>query len=101
MSNPLPVQLCGPLLVFAAGFLEELLGRGYRPGTPGWAGFAHAPVRSGARRTCSRDPPARIVRPGAVMQGAPRRCRRTAWALARRGSVYTQVGEDRRLSTAS
>ena len=33
MSNPLRVQLSGPLLVFAAGFLEELLGRGYRPGT--------------------------------------------------------------------
>ena len=33
MSNPSRVQLSGPLLVFAAGFLEELLGRGYRPGT--------------------------------------------------------------------
>jgi hypothetical protein len=33
MSDPLRVQLSGPLLVFAAGFLEELLGRGYRPGT--------------------------------------------------------------------
>jgi hypothetical protein len=33
MSDPLRVQLSGPLLVFVAGFLEELLGRGYRPGT--------------------------------------------------------------------
>jgi hypothetical protein len=33
MSDPLRVQLSGPLLVFAAGFLEELLGRGYRPAT--------------------------------------------------------------------
>jgi hypothetical protein len=33
MSDPLRVQLSGPLSVFAAGFLEELLGRGYRPGT--------------------------------------------------------------------
>jgi integrase/recombinase XerD len=33
MSDPLRVQVCGPLAVFAAGFLEELLGRGYRPGT--------------------------------------------------------------------
>jgi hypothetical protein len=31
MSDPLRVQLSGPLSVFAAGFLEELLGRGYRP----------------------------------------------------------------------
>jgi integrase/recombinase XerD len=31
MSDPFRVQLSGPLLVFAAGFLEELLGRG--PGT--------------------------------------------------------------------
>jgi hypothetical protein len=30
MSDPLRVQLSGPLWVFAAGFLEELLGRGYR-----------------------------------------------------------------------
>jgi integrase/recombinase XerD len=27
------VRLSRPLSVFAAGFLEELLGRGYRPGT--------------------------------------------------------------------
>jgi integrase/recombinase XerD len=33
MSDPLRVQMSGPLSVFAAGFLEELLGRGYRPGT--------------------------------------------------------------------
>jgi hypothetical protein len=33
MSDPLRIQLSGPLSVFAAGFLEELLGRGYRPGT--------------------------------------------------------------------
>jgi integrase/recombinase XerD len=33
MSDPLRVQLSGPLSGFAAGFLEELLGRGYRPGT--------------------------------------------------------------------
>lgn len=32
MSDPLRVQLSGPLSVFAAGYLEELLGRGYRPG---------------------------------------------------------------------
>jgi hypothetical protein len=32
MSDPLRVQLSGPLSVFAAGFLEELLGRWYRPG---------------------------------------------------------------------
>jgi integrase/recombinase XerD len=33
MSDPLRVQMSGPLSIFAAGFLEELLGRGYRPGT--------------------------------------------------------------------
>ena len=33
MSDPMRVQMSGPLSVFAAGFLEELLGRGYRPGT--------------------------------------------------------------------
>jgi integrase/recombinase XerD len=33
MSNPSRVQLSGPLSVFAAGFLEQLLERGYRPGT--------------------------------------------------------------------
>jgi integrase/recombinase XerD len=33
MSNPSRVQLSGPLSMFAAGFLEELLERGYRPGT--------------------------------------------------------------------
>lgn len=33
MSVPLRVQVSGPLSVFAAGFREELLGRGYRPGT--------------------------------------------------------------------
>ena len=33
MSDPLRVRMSGPLSVFAAGFLEELLGRGYRPGT--------------------------------------------------------------------
>jgi integrase/recombinase XerD len=33
MSDPLRVEMSGPLSVFAAGFLEELLGRGYRPGT--------------------------------------------------------------------
>jgi integrase/recombinase XerD len=33
MSDPLRVQMSGPLSVFAAGFLDELLGRGYRPGT--------------------------------------------------------------------
>jgi hypothetical protein len=33
MSDPLRVQMFAPLSVFAAGFLEELLERGYRPGT--------------------------------------------------------------------
>jgi integrase/recombinase XerD len=33
MSDPLRVQMSGPLSVFAAGFLEQLLGRGYRPGS--------------------------------------------------------------------
>ncbi len=33
MSDPLRVELSGPLLVFAPGFLGELLGRGSRPGT--------------------------------------------------------------------
>jgi integrase/recombinase XerD len=33
MSDPLRVQISGPLSVFAAGFLGELLERGYRPGT--------------------------------------------------------------------
>jgi integrase/recombinase XerD len=33
MSDPLRVQMSGPLWVFAAGFRDELLGRGYRPGT--------------------------------------------------------------------
>jgi hypothetical protein len=33
MSDPLRVQLSGPLSVHATGFREELLRRGYRPGT--------------------------------------------------------------------
>jgi integrase/recombinase XerD len=33
MSDPLRVQMFGPLSAFAAGFLEELLERGYRLGT--------------------------------------------------------------------
>jgi integrase/recombinase XerD len=33
MSNPSRVAVSGPLSVFAAGFREELLERGYRPGT--------------------------------------------------------------------
>jgi hypothetical protein len=33
MSNPAWVGMSGPLSVFAAGFLEELVRRGYRPGT--------------------------------------------------------------------
>ena len=33
MSDPLRVEMSGPLSVFAAGFLDELVGRGYRPGT--------------------------------------------------------------------
>src|SRR4051812_16305174 len=32
MSDPLRVGMSGPLSVFAAGFREELLERGYRPG---------------------------------------------------------------------
>jgi hypothetical protein len=33
MSDPLRVQMSGPLSGFAAGFRTELLGRGYRPET--------------------------------------------------------------------
>jgi integrase/recombinase XerD len=33
MSDPLRVHLSGPLSDFAAGFLDDMLGRGYRPGT--------------------------------------------------------------------
>jgi integrase/recombinase XerD len=33
MSNPLRVQMSGPLSLFEVGFREKLLGRGYRPGT--------------------------------------------------------------------
>jgi site-specific recombinase XerD len=33
MSDPLRVRMSGRLSVFAAGFRNELLGRGYRPGT--------------------------------------------------------------------
>ena len=33
MSNPFRVELSGPLSVLAAGFLDDLLRRGYRPGT--------------------------------------------------------------------
>ena len=33
MSDPLRVQMSGPLSVFAAGFRDELEGRGYRPDT--------------------------------------------------------------------
>src|SRR4051794_32578998 len=33
MSDPLRVRMSGPLSVFAAGFREELLEQGYRPGT--------------------------------------------------------------------
>jgi integrase/recombinase XerD len=32
MSNPLRVEMSGPLSVLAAGFIEDLLRRGYRPG---------------------------------------------------------------------
>jgi site-specific recombinase XerC len=32
MSNPLRVQMSGPLSAFAAGFRDEMEGRGYRPG---------------------------------------------------------------------
>ena len=32
MSNPFRVEVSGPLSVFAAGFLDDLLRRGYRPG---------------------------------------------------------------------
>jgi hypothetical protein len=40
MSNPSRVQLSGPLSMFAAGFLEELLERGYRAGDRGQAAAA-------------------------------------------------------------
>jgi integrase/recombinase XerD len=33
MSNPLRVQMSGPLSAFAGGFLEDLIQNGYRPGT--------------------------------------------------------------------
>src|SRR5215218_5912193 len=33
MSDPFRVQMSGPLSVFAAGFRDELEGRGYRPDT--------------------------------------------------------------------
>ncbi len=33
MSNPLRVEMSGPLSTFAVGFLEDLLNRGYPPGT--------------------------------------------------------------------
>ena len=33
MSNPLRVQMSGPLSAFAGGFLDDLIRRGYRPGT--------------------------------------------------------------------
>jgi site-specific recombinase XerD len=33
ISNPLRVEMSGPLSAFAAGFLEDLQHRGYRPGT--------------------------------------------------------------------
>jgi hypothetical protein len=33
MSNPFRVEVPGPLSMFAAGFLDDLLRRGYRPGT--------------------------------------------------------------------
>jgi site-specific recombinase XerD len=33
MSNPFRVEMSGPLSVFAAGFLDDLVRRGYRPGT--------------------------------------------------------------------
>ena len=33
MGNPFRVEMAGPLSVFAAGFLDDLLRRGYRPGT--------------------------------------------------------------------
>src|SRR5258707_11974166 len=33
MSNPFSVEMSGPLSVFAAGFLDDLVRRGYRPGT--------------------------------------------------------------------
>lgn len=33
MSGSIAVRMSGPLSVFADGFPEELLGRGYRPGT--------------------------------------------------------------------
>jgi hypothetical protein len=33
MSDPSRVVVSGPLSAFAPGFLDELLGQGYRPGT--------------------------------------------------------------------
>ena len=33
MSNPFRVEVPGPLSMFAAGFLDDLRRRGYRPGT--------------------------------------------------------------------
>jgi hypothetical protein len=33
MSNPFRVEMPGPLSMFAAGFFDDLLRRGYRPGT--------------------------------------------------------------------
>jgi hypothetical protein len=33
MSNPVRVEMFGPLSEFAPGFLEDLIGQGYRPGT--------------------------------------------------------------------
>ena len=33
MSNPLRVEMSGPLSAFATGFLEDLIQRGYRPGS--------------------------------------------------------------------
>jgi integrase/recombinase XerD len=33
MSNPFRVEVSGPLSLFAAGYLDDLLRRGYRPGT--------------------------------------------------------------------
>jgi hypothetical protein len=98
MRDPLRVQLSGPLSVFAACFLEELLGRGYRPGDrsravaadgagsrgPRVAQSARLSWRLALRRRASNEVPCERSR--AAARASTRSSRRRRWARTSAGS---------------
>jgi hypothetical protein len=53
MSDPLRVGMSGPSAVFVDGFREELVGRGYRPGTTAKQLQLMAHLTVGSRRRVS------------------------------------------------